>query len=351
MTFFKRSKVKLSRGLPGLHANSERSKGTLRDVPDFIHVYPGGSFVEGNDGRTFRMDDVELVLNGTQFPLRIDLEHESVFGGSTKSYGWIDRIEYQETAEGTHRAPGFWGHVEWTPQGHEIVEEGEYRFLSPVLWVAWNSEEEWAAGEAPRVVGFESIGLTGRPNLGDLTSINSEDGAAAPVPAPGPKETKMHADLSALAPMLGLTAEANEAEFAKAVRTNMVLRTELEHSQSLLTEANARADKAEQRLEEQAKSQHEANATAALDQAEADGKMIPATRQAYANMCKTPEGLELFRDIMANTKPAVTTETKANSTEEPTVEPTIALNAQEKHAAKKLGLTDEEYANAKKGEA
>lgn len=318
------------------------------EVPEYIHIYPGGELVEGRDGRRFRMTDAQAVIQNTSFPLRLDRDHESVRPGfltqpSSKAYGWVEQsehIEYQETDEGKHPAAGFWAKVEWTPDGHAMVENRDWRKISPTIYVTRNSEGDDES--VPEVVAFESIALTNIPNL-DLIAINSE-GASAPMPASASEEKNaMDPSLIALANALGLSASCSGEALAQAVQNQMVLKAEYEMVQNQLKAAIKRAETAENAIEEQAQSQFQKELNSVLDDGQKVGKVRPEARQFYANTCKSPEQLEDLKKHIEQLPQMVTPE--ANAEQDPTPEPN-KLQGAAAFVAENCGLSAEEWAKA-----
>ena len=142
-----------------LHAaTSDGDESAESGPPEWIHIAPPGPVVQGRDGRQFRVEDAEAVIAQTRLPAMIDIDHQSFFG-ETRSYGWVDAIEFDE-GDGDREA-GFWGHIEgWTPGGERLVLDRDYRFLSPAIHTEQEEDNEVAVLRA-----FENFALTNRPNL------------------------------------------------------------------------------------------------------------------------------------------------------------------------------------------
>lgn len=150
-----------------LHRATGRSANVL---PKWIHLTPAGPEVKGRDGRGFTIGDPESVIEATELPLMIDLDHLSYFTGETKAYGWVDEIVFED-GKGK-RAAGFWGRIErWTPAGEGLVRGRDYRYLSPVVFTKGSDDED----ELGELVRFDSFALTNRPNLSleELSGMHS----------------------------------------------------------------------------------------------------------------------------------------------------------------------------------
>jgi phage I-like protein len=100
-------------------------------APEWVHLTPAGTF-RGGDGRgPFTLEGADDVIRASMSAGKIPLdENHSIDlaapeGRPAPARGWI--VEMQS------RADGLWGRVEWTATGRRLVEEGDYRGISPVL--------------------------------------------------------------------------------------------------------------------------------------------------------------------------------------------------------------------------
>jgi phage I-like protein len=122
--------------------------------PVWVHLIPAGTF-SGRDGRGPYTLDAKAVLdafaaNGADLP--IDYDHQSLTAdekaGPVPAAGWIKELQARED--------GIWARVEWTPRAAELLANKEYRYLSPVF--------RYQVKDG-RVVALTGAGLTHNPNL------------------------------------------------------------------------------------------------------------------------------------------------------------------------------------------
>ena len=142
-----------------------------------------GRWVKGYQKFSITREDLSrLVANFRKREngeLMIDYEHASespeiAGGGPVPAAGWLRRIEDQPDAAGI-----LWGVAEFTSRARELIANGEYKYLSPVLnWAA----RDKATGE-PQGITLTSLAMVNRPFLEALPAIqlsevgwNSEGG-------------------------------------------------------------------------------------------------------------------------------------------------------------------------------
>ena len=188
------------------------------DAPEWIHFTPAGHrvsedgplMVQGRDGRRFGVEDPAAVIEATELPISLDVDHVSLMAGwmpgaSSEAFGWLEEIRYvgdDETGE-QFSQPGFWGRVEWTDLGLDRVKRKHFRMLSPVI--------EMRQGEGIDLAHkFVNVALTNLPNL-RMVSLNRRG---------APKESA-HMDaneiLDALRAQLDLPEDATEADAVQAL--------------------------------------------------------------------------------------------------------------------------------------
>ena len=109
--------------------------------------------------------------------------------------------------------------------------------------------------------------------------------------------------------------------------------------------AQARAEKAEKELADLNAASLKEKATAAVEQAVKDGKIAPASKEVYLDLCSTAEGFEKFEKIMSATPP-ITSGTQVPDKAPANAEKT-ELNAAEKEWASSMGYTEEEWSKIK----
>ncbi|MBM9400373.1 hypothetical protein JUN65_02035 [Gluconacetobacter azotocaptans] len=237
-------------------------------VPEWVHLVPAGRFT-GDDGRgPFEVRDPQAVIRNsmTNGRLVLDENHATDLatrnGASGRASGWI--VELQT------RSDGIWGRVEWTRHGRELMTDKAYRDISPVF----HSDP---SGVIDRIF---SAALTNGPNLtlnhlhtrqeprmdlaelrrrlGLPESATQEDVDRALDAARG--GVSLH---SRLAQVAGLDGNASADAIAAAVRARIeggTSATRIEELQRELDTVRANASRAE--------------ATALLDRAAAEGKII-----------------------------------------------------------------------------
>lgn len=131
-----------------------------------IMLLPLGE-VRLRDGRTFRVDGADHAraiiaaslawAGGTDIP--IDYDHQLVFavgkgkGGQAPAAGWIKALEAD--------AEGIWASVDWTPAATAALTAGEYRYISPAF-------HDDAGGRVTRIV---NAGLVNLPAITDLPAV------------------------------------------------------------------------------------------------------------------------------------------------------------------------------------
>jgi len=90
----------------------------------------------------------------------IDYDHKSATGKGSEAAGWLTNVEA--------RPDGLWGKVAWTPSGKEAVQNGVFRYVSPV----WNRSDCTDLGNdrvTPTVL--DSLAICNNPNM-EMTPIS-----------------------------------------------------------------------------------------------------------------------------------------------------------------------------------
>lgn len=163
-------------------------------VPEWVHLIPAGTF-NGVDGRgPYALKDPEAVIAASMandaHPA-IDENHAidlaATTGQPSPARGYI--VEMQA------RADGIWGRVDWTPPGHAMMTNREYRGISPVFTHAKDGT----------VLSILRAALTNNPNLAQLGKLHHQ-------------ETGM--DLARIRAALGLAETADETAIMAAIEAN-----------------------------------------------------------------------------------------------------------------------------------
>ena len=161
--------------------------------------------------------------------------------------------------------------------------------------------------------------------------------------------------LVAIAAALGLTAAADESACLAAINS---LKQDKQTALNAAHSPNpdqwkpkaefdavlARASTAEAALNAVQQQSREAEITAVIDQAQADGKVIPATRDYYLSCCQEEGGLERFKKALPSMPVIGKAADRADG--KPPASQT-ALNAEEQRICTQLGLTPEEFLAAR----
>jgi phage I-like protein len=129
-------------------------------VPEWVQIFPYGEW-EGHPGRSFAIDSDVCEIMAANFnrfgiDLVIDYEHQTETtidnGQPAPAAAWVDQLEVRDD--------GLWGHVkEWTDRAEEMLEQKEYRYLSPV-WTMEGTDHKTGEMIGPVLC---SCGLTNTP--------------------------------------------------------------------------------------------------------------------------------------------------------------------------------------------
>ena len=142
---------------------AEQDLYTGRTAPDWVQLLPPGRIM-GRDGRRFVLSDAAAVVAAsiqTGVDLPIDYEHQAddpsrQKNGPVPAAGWIKSLQA--------RPDGIWGRVIWTDKAAGMIQDGEYRYLSPVLMHRPDGT----------VVQLRGASLVHRPNL-ELKALASQE--------------------------------------------------------------------------------------------------------------------------------------------------------------------------------
>ncbi len=247
----------------------------------------------------------------------IDQEHFSLAGDkSGEAMGWVTDLAARED--------GLWGRVRWTDTGQAAVENGRFRFISPV-WLREDCDDLGNGRVRPRRL--HSLGLTNSPNLKGMAPLSNRaasDATPSSIPpspssssltpgtAPGAAQNKPKANsMTDLNKLLGLAEDAAPEAVLAAV-----------------TALKNRAEAAEADLLKNREAQADADLEPLKDKlGEEDRKAIRA--QLVANRAAT---LPLLRLAAAKAAPAPGG--KASPLSIPAQTPADALGNKDTHAAR-----------------
>lgn len=182
-----------------------------------VHLLPAGEFT-GRDGRpkevrAWKLSDAQgralaARLNArhakTQF--QFDYEHQVMLaeenGQPAPASGWAQRFEWRD-GDGLYALD-----VQWTQRALQMLEAGEYRYISPVLVY------DKRTGDVLDVLNASLVGI---PNLLDLNPAAQERVARLNALFNTTEQSTMNPILKALLSGLGLTEAATETEATAAL--------------------------------------------------------------------------------------------------------------------------------------
>lgn len=239
--------------------------------PEWIKIGPRGSFT-CRDGRAFSFDPEGLVARfaaeGVDVP--IDLDHAiNQNRPGALAQGWIKEFQARED--------GLYGRVDWLDGGKAALAARTHRYVSPTFYYDAQGAATWV----------HSVSLVPAPALPGAALASADTNQLS--------ETSM----KGIGPALGLQAEANEAACLSAIaemRANTV-------PKAVHDEAIASLSAAKVELDGIKATARKATVDALLEGALTAKKILPAEREAYANLCATDAGLESVRTLIA-AKPA-----------------------------------------------
>ena len=314
-----------------------------------IQLFPAGTFA-ARDGRpgnlrgvnatSWRLtaQDAEAVIahwQRTATPLVVDYEHQTQLaaqnGRPAPAAGWITSLEWEE-------GRGLFAGVDWTDKARAHIRAGEYRYISPVF--AFDRQ----SGAVLRLI---CAALTNHPALDGMDAASA---TFTPYEEPPMKQ---------ILAALGLPETADEAAALAALTT---LRQERDSAKAQAEAApdpqkfvamatfSAVQQEAAQLRDELTKLKNEAQAAALKDDIEAalkDGRLTAATKGWAESLAKTaPDALKAF--LAAQPPVRALAGTQTGGTPPAGDKPgTVSLTAEEQHICERLGLTREEFIEAR----
>lgn len=318
-------------------------------APGRIQLFPAGTFA-ARDGRpgnlrgvnatSWRLtaQDAEAVIahwQRTATPLVVDYEHQTQLaaqnGRPAPAAGWITSLEWEE-------GRGLFAGVDWTDKARAHIRAGEYRYISPVF--AFDRQ----SGAVLRLI---CAALTNHPALDGMDAASA---TFTPYEEPPMKQ---------ILAALGLPETADEAAALAALTT---LRQERDSAKAQAEAApdpqkfvamatfSAVQKEAAQLRDELTKLKNEAQAAALKDDIEAalkDGRLTAATKGWAESLAKTaPDALKAFLATQPPVQALTGTQTggRTPAGDKPG---TVSLTADELHICERLGLTHEEFIEAR----
>jgi phage I-like protein len=226
--------------------------------------------IVGQDGRWWTMPDAQAVVDQFTLALPVDVNHASELqaptGKESPAQGWVEALEARNGA--------VWGQISWTPRGRQAVADREYRFLSPVFKFNPNTRQ---------IHRLTSVALVNEPNF--PLALNRASDQEIPTVD------------EAIRKALGLPEQATLDQAVTAINS---LRTAAPALDKYVPRADYdtainRAQTAENKLAEQAKTQLQAQIDTEIEAALKAGKITPATVDYHKAQCAAEGGLERFR--------------------------------------------------------
>lgn len=270
-----------------------------KNVPTSFMAIPAG-VVFGRDGRRWTNDHPKNIVNafdaeGVDLP--VDYQHGSEYhktdGKPVPAAGWIKAVHNIDGA--------IWVDVEWTAKASEMIVAKEYRYISPAF--ARNLDNS--------ILALSSIALVLKPNLAALPALNNKtpnSDNSNPV-----KEREMKKEhLIILCALLGLSPDAADEVVVAAVKKikddGVLALNNLNKAPSLETHVpRAEYDLVKVSLAEKTTELNTIQADTKnaeiekiVSDAVAEGKVTPASKKQYIEICSTETGLQAFKDLMAD---------------------------------------------------
>jgi phage I-like protein len=303
------------------------------EPPEWVHLLPSGTFTT-NDGRgPFHLRDAETLLRAAGGrDLVLDFEHQTDNaprnGQPAPAAGWIKEL--------AARADGIWGRVEWTERAAGMIRDKEYRFLSPVFQFSRATKA---------VTRLLRAALTNNPALEDLTALArkendmdliaklreillleadaDEDAVIARLKEREADHSLAGDSFSSIRKALGLKGDTKAADVVAAVEAaagDAAIAKATREALALPDDADAKAvetalakkgdggtkdsgtsvsreefDKVNRQLGEVLGAQATERATAKVEAAVKEGKIVPAQREwAIGFAAKDPDGFNAF---------------------------------------------------------
>lgn len=274
-------------------------------APDELVLFPADPIINARDGRRFSLNIPAILdhFERNEAILPIDLEHASEVkapkGEPAPAVGWINGLFERDGA--------LWARVTWTEKGRALLENQEYRYISP----AFGAYEDELSG-TDIVVHITSAGLTNHPAL--KLPLLAREQTSNPQTSTT-KEPSM--DLAKqLREALGLPADASEevivqtcsekAEEAGKAQTHLARAEAAEAQTTDLKQFVPRAQydqvttqlasfQKEALAKEEADKEHTIQAL--WDQAVEAKKVVPATKDWFVKTCRA-QGVDHMKTFL-----------------------------------------------------
>lgn len=305
--------------------------GELTAEEDWIQLTPspemhssGNSIVKGRDGRKFRFPDgLVESFNQAGEEIPVDIEHEAEMRISKDVAGWVRKLEIRNNQE-------IWGNVKWNTLGKKLLKNQAYRSVSVAFFPTRDSYKRFLSEEQDFLDAdfFTSVALTNFPNL-KVRSLNSRQDTM---------------DRKLLTQTLQLNAESSDEDILQHLSHLVGLNKNIDKMvpradyDLVLTQLNSLKSS----LDMIRKEQLHHKVLNAVDQAIADGKISPASKDFYVESCFVEGGLERFKKFSESAPKILNTSSQFEGRKEPTSSGSTITEA-EKKIAELCGYTVEDY--------
>lgn len=140
--------------LYALSNNSKLSKVLIGVLGTWDGHY-AGSFTLDNES----MNQMVNNFNNQKIDVVCDYEHQTLSGEAAPASGWIKNLTIEDEK--------LYAHVDWTDKAKELIENKEYKYVSPVF------QRNTIKGTTAENIGWSlhSLSLTNRPFLEELGEV------------------------------------------------------------------------------------------------------------------------------------------------------------------------------------
>lgn len=323
--------------------------GATNVAPTWVQLLPvaSGSLSAG-DGRKWVVKDLASIIAAIKAKhpggICLDINHGTDLaakqGHEAPAAAWI--TEY--AAHGPNNEPGLWGKPQWTPRGKKTVEDGDYRFLSPVVI---SRKSDGLVVRIDRCTLTNDPALTLKSLFHNTTTENedvklSKELCAALGIAEGSDDAAgitAATALKASASHVALLAEAGGIAKGAAITDDVVtglctkLKAPVAAGENPL---QATVDKLQKDLASLQGTQAKTTAEAKVGDAIKAGKIVPAQKDWAVDYCtRDPKGFDEF----VGKQPVLL----SDDTVTPNVPATGPLSTEEKAICAQMGLTEDEF--------
>lgn len=320
--------------------------GTPGVAPEWVQLIPvaSGALV-AKDGRKWTVKDLNAVIAATkaQHPtgICIDINHgtdlAATAGHEAPAAAWIK--DY--AAQGPAGEPGLWGKANWTPRGKKAVEDGEYRFISPVIISRKDNGQVFRIDRASLVNDPALLTKSLFHNQPENQNVKlSKELCAALGIAEGADDaagitaaTALKTSASRLALITAAGGIATETAITDDLVSGLCIKLKTPAGGNPL---QATVDQLQKDLASLQGDRAKDGATTKVEKALADGKITPAQKDWAVDYCtRDPKGFEAFVEKQPKVVSGGEVVTAIVAEGE--------LTAQEKELCASLGMTEETY--------